>query len=706
MMTSPNIPLFFEEAKSEHALLHAQISAHDQAYYQRDTPTTSDADYDALRRRYEALEAAFPVLKTALSLSQRVGAKPSEGFHKLKHGVPMLSLSNAFSSDDVQDFITRIKRFLGLENANGLSFTAEPKIDGLSLNLRYEKGVLICAATRGDGEVGEDVTANARTLRDIPSVLEGSHIPEVCEIRGEVYLSHADFAALNARQVAQGKPPFANPRNGAAGSLRQLDASITASRPLRFFAYALGEMHPSSRDFWPHPTQIELVKALNAWGFVTNSLTTECHSADELLAHFAILESERTYLGYDIDGVVYKLNDMMLQERLGFVGRAPRWAIAHKFPAEKATTRLEAIKISVGRTGANTPYVQLEPVTVGGVVVSSATLHNADEIARLDVRVGDTVVIQRAGDVIPQVVEVVLEKRLPDSKEFIFPEVCPCPLKTKVVREVGANGVEGVVRRCSGEFACPYQRVEHLKHFVSRKAFDIDGLGEKQIELFFEKGWVREPSDIFTLQERNTGLIRLENMEGFGALSVQNLFTAIEARRSISLERFLFALGIRHVGETTGRLLARHYGSWSAFEEVCDALVAGDVNTREQMLSIDQIGETVVDSLIASFKEPHNRAVLMRLTAQVHIQDAQKASSTSPVSGKTVVFTGSMQKLSRDEAKAMAERLGAKVAGSVSAKTDYVVAGEAAGSKLTKARDLGVVILTEDEWLTLVGLSK
>jgi DNA ligase (NAD+) len=703
MMTSPNIPLFFEEAKSEHALLHAQISAHDQAYYQRDTPTTSDADYDALRQRYEALELAFPELKNTSSLTQKVGAKPSEGFNKLKHGVPMLSLGNAFSAEDVEDFIKRIQRFLGLENANGLSFTAEPKIDGLSLNLRYDKGVLIHAATRGDGEVGEDVTANARTLKDIPSRLIGSHIPEVCEVRGEVYLSHDDFAALNESQVAQGKPPFANPRNGAAGSLRQLDASITASRPLRFFAYALGEMHPSSRDFWPHPLQMELMKSLQSWGFITNPLTTLCQNAEELLAHFTHIENKRAQLGYDIDGVVYKLNDIILQERLGFVGRAPRWAIAHKFPAERATTKLQAIHISVGRTGALTPQAELTPVSVGGVIVSSATLHNADEITRLDVRVGDTVVVQRAGDVIPQVVEVVLEKRPSSAEPFVFPHVCPCDLKTDVVREVGANGVEGVVRRCSGEFACPYQRMEHLKHFVSRKAFDIDGLGEKQIELFFEKGWVREPSDIFTLQERNMGLVRLENLEGFGALSVQNLFTAIEVRRNISLERFLFALGIRHVGETTGRLLARHYGSWVAFEEVCDALVAGDVNTREQMLSIDQIGETVVASLIAYFKEPHNRAVLARLTANVHIEDAQKALSTSPVSGKTVVFTGSLQKLSRDEAKAMAERLGAKVAGSVSAKTDYVVAGEAAGSKLTKARDLGVTILTEDEWLVLVG---
>jgi DNA ligase (NAD+) len=703
MMTAPNIPLLLDDAKREYALLHAQISAHDLAYYQRDTPTTSDADYDALRQRYEALELAFPELKTASSLSQRVGAKPSEGFNKLKHGVPMLSLGNAFSAEDVEDFIKRIQRFLGLENANGLSFTAEPKIDGLSLNLRYDKGVLIHAATRGDGEVGEDVTANARTLKDIPSRLIGSHIPEVCEVRGEVYLSHDDFAALNESQVAQGKPPFANPRNGAAGSLRQLDASITASRPLRFFAYALGEMHPSSRDFWPHPLQMELMKSLQSWGFITNPLTTLCQNAEELLAHFTHIENKRAQLGYDIDGVVYKLNDIILQERLGFVGRAPRWAIAHKFPAERATTKLQAIHISVGRTGALTPQAELTPVSVGGVIVSSATLHNADEITRLDVRVGDTVVVQRAGDVIPQVVEVVLEKRPSSAEPFVFPHVCPCDLKTDVVREVGANGVEGVVRRCSGEFACPYQRMEHLKHFVSRKAFDIDGLGEKQIELFFEKGWVREPSDIFTLQERNMGLVRLENLEGFGALSVQNLFTAIEVRRNISLERFLFALGIRHVGETTGRLLARHYGSWVAFEEVCDALVAGDVNTREQMLSIDQIGETVVASLIAYFKEPHNRAVLARLTANVHIEDAQKALSTSPVSGKTVVFTGSLQKLSRDEAKAMAERLGAKVAGSVSAKTDYVVAGEAAGSKLTKARDLGVTILTEDEWLVLVG---
>ena len=699
---NPSLLTSFDDANLEYNALHERILKHDHLYYQDDAPTISDAEYDVLRRRYGALETQYPQLKTQHSLSQKVGAKPSKGFIKRKHGAPMLSLGNAFSKDDVVDFMARIQRFLGLQTAQSLTFTAEPKIDGLSLNLRYEKGFLLHAATRGDGEEGEDVTQNARTIKTIPIQLSGTHIPDVCEVRGEVYLSHNDFANLNALQVLEGKPVFANPRNGAAGSLRQLDASITAARPLQFFAYAIGDMQPAARDFLEPPTQMQLIETLKNWGFVTNPLTASCDDANALLAHYEMLEGQRPKLGYDIDGVVYKLNDLSLQERLGFVGRAPRWAIAHKFPAEKATTCLESIEISVGRTGALTPQAKLTPVNVGGVLVSSATLHNGDEIERLDARVGDTVVIQRAGDVIPQVVEVVLEKRLSGSEKFIFPQICPCPLKTQVVREVGINGVEGIVRRCTGEFACPFQRVEHLKHFVSRKAFDIDGLGEKQIELFFEKEMVREPSEIFTLEARNTGLIRLENMEGFGALSVRNLFAAIESRRVISLERFIYALGMRHVGETTGRLLARHYGSWGAFEEACLALTQGDQSVRDHMLTIDQIGETVVESLIKYFNAPQTRATLSRLVAQVRIEQAQKPVSSSIVSGKTVVFTGSLQKLSRDEAKAMAERLGAKVAGSVSAKTDYVVAGEAAGSKLSKARDLGITILTEDEWIALV----
>ena len=563
--------------------------------------------------------------------------------------------------------------------------------------MRYEHGRLVNGATRGDGFEGEDVSANVRTINDIPQVLAGSDIPDVCEVRGEVYMSHADFAALNRRQAKESKQIFANPRNAAAGSLRQLDASITASRPLRFFAYSWGEISRLPAD-----TQSAMLEWLGARRFEINPLTTTCRGVEALVAFHRDVEMRRASLGYDIDGVVYKVDRLDWQQRLGFVSRNPRWAIAHKFAAEKATTVVRAIDIQVGRTGALTPIARLEPVTVGGVVVANATLHNADEIARLDVRIGDTVTVQRAGDVIPQVLGVLLEKRPKDAKPYKFPKRCPCSLHTEVVREETAAGEEGAVARCTGEFACPFQKIEHLSHFISRRAFDIEGLGEKQIALFFEQGWIKEPADIFTLRARNAR-IKLEEQEGFGELSVRNLFSAIEARREIALERFIYALGMRHVGETTARALARGYGSWQAFHDACSKVAAGDVETREEMDSLDQIGDTVIDSIAAYFGETHNCTIVERLTDQVKIFDAEKPASVTAVAGKTVVFTGALEKMTRDEAKAMAERLGAKVAGSVSKKTDYLVAGPGAGSKLGKAKEAGVAVLTEDEWFELIG---
>ncbi|MGZ5837055.1 MAG: NAD-dependent DNA ligase LigA, partial [Xanthobacteraceae bacterium] len=528
-----------KQAKAEHARLEAEISAHDKRYYQEDAPTVSDATYDALRKRYTAIEARFPELHTLQSLSLRVGAKPARGFAKVRHAVPMLSLDNAFSDEDVTDFAGRIRRFLGLNADAPLTFTAEPKIDGLSLSLRYEGGKLVNGATRGDGAEGEDVTANVRTIKEIPQTLHGRRVPDVCEVRGEVYLRKADFLELNRQQAAAGKQLYVNPRNTAAGSLRQLDPEITASRPLKFFAYAWGELSEV-----PEETQHGMVKWLGQLGFKTNTLTKLCKTMEELSETYHNIETRRADLDYDIDGVVYKLDRLDWQERLGFVSRTPRWAIAHKFAAEKATTVVKDIDIQVGRTGALTPVAKLEPVTVGGVVVQNATLHNADEIARLDVRIGDTVSIQRAGDVIPQVLGVITEKRPKTAKPYHFPKKCSCPLKTDVVRETTASGEESVVMRCTGEFACPFQRKEHLRHFVSRRAFDIEGLGEKQIALFFDNEWVKAPADLFTLEERN-GKIKLEEEEGFGETSVRNLFDAIDARREIALDRFIYALGMR-----------------------------------------------------------------------------------------------------------------------------------------------------------------
>ncbi len=684
-----------KQAKAEHAQLAAEIAAHDRRYYQDDAPTVSDAEYDRLRRRYGEIEARFPQLRTLESLTQRVGAAPSARFAKVRHAVPMLSLDNAFAEEDVVDFVGRIRRFLRLAEDEEIVFSAEPKIDGLSLSLRYENGALVTGATRGDGGEGEDVTANVKTLKDIPHRLKGRGVPAVCEVRGEVYMTKAAFLELNRKQAEAGKQLYVNPRNTAAGSLRQLDPTITASRPLGFFAYGWGEM--SNR---PADTQSGIIKWFAACGLKTNPLTKMCRSVEALLAFHREIEAERSTLDYDIDGVVYKVDRLDWQERLGFVSRNPRWAIAHKFAAEKATTVVKDIEIQVGRTGALTPVAKLEPVTVGGVVVQNATLHNEEEIKRLGVRIGDTVTIQRAGDVIPQVLGVV-EDRPRGPKPFPFPKKCPCPLKTDVVREVIAGGEEGARAHCTGEFACPYQAVEHLKHFVSRRAFDIDGLGEKQIELFYENEWVREPAEIFTLQERNKK-IRLEEVEGFGETSVRNLFGAIAARREIPLERFIYALGIRHVGETTAVALARGYGSWAAFHEACLKLAKDDEETKKEMDALDQIGDTVIESLHDYFGEAHNRRQIERLVKQVSIRDAQMPRANSAIAGKTVVFTGTLEKMTRDEAKASAERLGAKVSGSVSKKTDYVVAGPGAGSKLAEAKKLGVAVLTEDEWAKLI----
>ena len=693
------------QAKAEYARLAAEIAEHDRRYYQDDAPTVSDAVYDALRQRYAAVEARFPQLRTLESLTQRVGAAPAARFAKVRHAVPMLSLDNAFSEGDVADFVGRIRRFLRLAEDEPIAFSAEPKIDGLSMSLRYEDGALVTGATRGDGSEGEDVTANVKTLEDVPKRLKGRHVPPVCEVRGEVYMTKHAFLALNKRQAETGGQIFANPRNSAAGSLRQKDPSVTASRPLGFFAYGWGEMSEMPAD-----SQSGMIEWFEHCGFKTNPLTKICRSTEALLEFHREIEAQRGSLDYDIDGVVYKIDRIDWQERLGFVSRTPRWAIAHKFPAEQAATVVKDIEIQVGRTGALTPVAKLEPVTVGGVVVQNATLHNPDEIARLDVRVGDTVRIQRAGDVIPQVLGVVTEKRPRGAKPYAFPTKCPCPLHTDVVREKTAAGEEGAVARCTGEFACPFYVVEHLKHFVSRRAFDIDGLGEKQIEFFHEQGWLEQPADIFTLHARNGRLTlkdsgektRLEEVEGFGETSVRNLFNAIEARRDIALERFIYALGIRHVGETTAVALARGYGSWRAFHDACLKLARGDAEAKAEMDALDQIGDTVIESLGEYFGEAHNRRRVERLAAQVTIRDAEKPRADSKIAGKTVVFTGTLEMMTRDEAKASAERLGAKVSGSVSKKTDYVVAGPGAGSKLADAKKLGVTVLTEEEWAKLI----
>ena len=694
------------EAAEELAALAAAIRRHDDLYYRQDAPEISDADYDALRQRNETLETAFPELVRADSPSQRVGIAPAAGFSKVRHRVPMLSLQNAFADRDVEDFVARVRRFLSLQPIDPLSVVAEPKIDGLSISLRYERGRFRQGATRGDGTEGEDVTNNLRTLRDLPERLSGE-VPDVLEVRGEVYMTKRDFAALNARQEAAGGKLFANPRNAAAGSLRQLDSKITEQRPLRFFAYAWGEVsRPIAATHW------ESLQRLKGWGFAINPLAARCRSAAEALEVYRKVEAERGTLDYDIDGVVYKVDDLSFQERLGFVSRAPRWAIAHKFPAEQAQTLLEEIVVQVGRTGALTPVAHLKPVTVGGVVVARATLHNPDEIARLDVRVGDSVTVQRAGDVIPQILGPVLDKRPEEAEPYCFPDVCPCALATPVVHEDGA-----VVARCSGELACPFQQVERLIHFVSRDAFDIEGLGDKQVRSFFERELIHTPADIFDLAESDKeSLTPIRKLEGWGEKSADNLFAAIEARRRIPLERFIYALGIRQVGQATAKLLARSYGTLVVWQDAMLAAAgerqaAPDAKKPDlvgehyaELCNIHSIGTSVADEICSFFAEPHNLEVVRQLEVRLSVEAAaQPETADSPVAGKTVVFTGTLATMSRGEAKASAESRGAKVAGSVSKKTDYVVVGADAGSKATKAQELGLMILSEENWLTLIG---
>ncbi len=689
-----------DEAAAELEWLAEEIARHDEAYYREDEPVISDAEYDALRQRNEMLEAEFPELVRDDSPSKRVGAAPSEKFGKVRHSVPMLSLGNAFADEDVAEFVGRIRRFLKLSEDAPVAVTAEPKIDGLSISLRYENGRLVQAATRGDGQEGENVTRNCETIGDIPRRVKAADFPSIFEVRGEIYMSHKDFAALNEKQNQTGQKVFANPRNAAAGSLRQLDPAITASRPLRFFAYAWGQV-----EGLPADTQMGVIEAFGQWGFPVNPLMEVCNGVDDLLAHYHAIEEKRATLGYDIDGVVYKVNRLDWQERLGFVSRSPRWAIAHKFAAEKAMTILEGIDIQVGRTGALTPVARLKPVTVGGVVVSNATLHNEDEIARKDIRIGDTVIVQRAGDVIPQVLGHVPDKRPADTAPYAFPQVCPA-CGSHAVREVNEKtGKHDAVRRCTGGLICPAQRVERLKHFVSRNAFDIEGMGDKVIQEFYDDGLIQSPQDIFTLAARNErSLKKLKDREGWGETSAKNLFAAIDERRTISLDRFIFALGIRHVGETTARVLARAYGTVEAFLDAMQAAQDGASEAYQELVSIDGIGDVVAGAVAEFFAEPHNLAVVRELADQhLDIQPMEAIAKDSPVAGLTVVFTGALELMTRDEAKAMAERLGAKVAGSVSKKTDLVVAGPGAGSKLKKAAELGVEVISEDDWFTRVG---
>ncbi len=698
-----------EQAEEALAWLAKEIARHDALYHGQDAPEISDAEYDALVRRNRAIEKQFPDLVREDSPSRRVGAAPASGFAKVRHERPMLSLANAFSDEDMAEFVLGVRRFLKElwdDPDAPLELLAEPKIDGLSAALIYRNGVLEQAATRGDGVTGEDITANVRTIGEIPEQLTGK-VPEVLEIRGEIYMRREDFLAMNRRQEETGGKVFANPRNAAAGSVRQLNPEITRSRPLRFFAYGWGLVSEPIVS-----RQSEFLQRARDWGLPVNDRAQLCPDLESVRAFYEAMAADRASLPYDIDGVVYKVDRLDWQERLGTVSRAPRWAIARKFPAEQATTRLNGILIQVGRTGALTPVADLEPVNVGGVIVARATLHNEDEIRRKDVRIGDHVVIQRAGDVIPQVVSVVPEKRPPDSQPYVFPTTCPCELRTPVIREEG-----GAVARCSGELACPFQQVEKLRHFVSREAFDIEGLGEKQIRLFFERGVIRTPGDIFRLRQWNeTADPPLQKWTGWGDRSAAKLFEAIDARRTIGLDRFIYALGIRQVGEATARLLARHYGSLGAWQDAMlrasRELAAAPEGARPEavgdayadLCNIDQIGPSVARDLCAFFAEEHNLGVIRDLEAQITVEPYVVADTgASPVAGKTVVFTGSLVTMSRSEAKARAEALGAKVAGSVSAKTDYVIVGADAGSKAKKAAELGVTMLSEEEWLALVG---
>ncbi len=697
--TKPAANLDEAEAASELKRLATEIAHHDELYYRKDAPEISDAEYDALRARNGEIEARFPHLMRDDSPSLRVGAAPVEAFGKVVHRVPMLSLGNVFDEEGLRDFLDRIRRFLGLQSIDGLAFTAEPKIDGLSITLRYENGKLVQGATRGDGYEGENVTANVRTIADIPKSVAAKAFPSAFEVRGEIYMRHSDFEKLNSEQAKQGLKVFANPRNAAAGFVRQLDPSVTARRPLRFFAYGWGDV-----ERLPADTQWRVYEALSDWGFPVNPLMRLTNSVGEMLETYREIEQRRAGLGYDIDGVVYKINRFDLQERLGFVSRSPRFAVAHKFPAEKATTVLRDIDIQVGRTGALTPVAKLDPVTVGGVVVQNATLHNEDEIARKDVRIGDTVIVQRAGDVIPQILGVVLEKRPKGAKRFVFPDVCPA-CGSHASREINPNtGKEDAVRHCTGGLICPAQRVERLKHFVSRNAFDIEGLGEKHIKAFCADGLIQSPPDIFTLEKRDQrASSKLAKREGWGETSAKKLFAAIEARRNVRLDRFIYALGIRHVGETTARLLARNYGTADAFlAAMREAGVDREGDAFAALDNIEGIGPAVAAAIADFFAETHNIEVVEDLLKEVTPAPLEKVEHGSPVSGKTVVFTGTLEHMTRSEAKARAERLGAKVAGSVSKNTDYVVAGPGAGSKLKNAKDLGVKVLSEEEWLKLI----
>ena len=767
------------EAAVELARLADEIAGHDIRYHQQDAPTISDADYDALKRRNAAIEARFPALVRENSPSLKVGAARSAQFAPVEHGVPMLSLDNAFADEDVVEFVARVRRFLKLEAGEPVAFTAEPKIDGLSASIRYEKGMMVQGATRGDGRTGEDITANLRTLKDIPQKLEGEGWPDVIEVRGEVYAPLAEFEAFNAAAVEAGQRTYANPRNFAAGSLRQIDPTITAKRPLKFFAYAWGELSSEFAE-----TQSGALARFKAWGFATNDRSRRVENAEGLLGVYRDIGAARSDLPYDIDGVVYKVDRLDWQKRLGFVSRSPRWAIAHKFPAQQATTTLEAIDIQVGRTGTLTPVARLHPVTVGGVVVRNATLHNADEIQRKDIRIGDKVVLQRAGDVIPQILGPVDADRPDRGPPYDFPHLCVCPLKTPVVQETTAGGAVTVARRCTGELACPFQKIRHLIHFVSRRAFDIEGLGEKQLQAFLDEGWIAEPADIFRLAGDETKLAALREREGYGETSVTNLVRNVEARRTISLDRFLIALGIRDIGETTALHLARAFDGFEDLERTVlkaseqapspayvelDELHGLGPKARDQLLSlapglgadpwpeatmavkidhacaglaaparralaeryetwdgfaaavreastgapgedflalaaIDGVGPVAAQSIATFFREAHNRALVDALVAELdQITSLAKPKTDSPVAGKTVVFTGALERMTRDEAKAQAESLGAKVASSVSKKTDIVVAGPGAGSKLKTAEELGIQVMTEEAWLAMVG---
>ena len=694
------------EAKAELARLAAELRRHDEAYYRDDAPQIDDAEYDALRRRNREIEARFPALLREDSPENRVGAKPREGFTQVAHRTPMLSLSNAFSREDVEDFVDRVRRFLSLAESEPVEIVAEPKIDGLSAAVHYRNGAFVLGATRGDGAVGEDVTVNLRTVVDLPESLKGAEPPPYIEIRGEVYMRKDDFAALNAGREAAGLALYANPRNSAAGSLRQLDPAVTAERKLRFFAYSWGVLDEGGATADIGETQWDFLERLKGWGFSVNRFATLCRSVDEAIALYDRVQAERATLPYDIDGIVYKVNRLDWQARLGMVSRAPRWATAHKFPAERAQTVLNEITIQVGRTGALTPVANLEPVTVGGVVVSRATLHNEDEVERRQIREGDTVVIQRAGDVIPQVIEVLLDQRPAGSKPYIFPETCPA-CGSHAVRPEGE-----AIRRCTGGLICPAQNVERLKHFVSRNAFDIEGFGARHVVAFLEDGLIATPADIFRLRDRAA---ELAEREGWGEQSVDNLIAAIEDRRRIPLHRLIYALGIRQVGEASAKLLARHYGSLDAWR---GAMLQGAAEREKRpeatkpeeigeafadLCNIDQVGPGMADDLAAFFGEPHNLAVLDDLAGELDVEDAEAVVAASPVAGKTVVFTGTLERMGRSEAKARAEALGAKVAGSVSKKTDLVIAGPGAGSKAKRAEELGIEILTEDDWFALTG---